>query len=274
MRKALLFAGMLALSVVPGATVFRDSAAWGAQAVDTHITNLDGNRNLRVHEQGTAAVGLSPTANTRGAVPVATAKRRCGRKTRSCPLPLADLELTFGTHAVADYGASGGGTIPVAVVVRVANHGPARAVGALMTVSYPRRYVRPEAAVFTKDSCSDSVPSAPWATLVCPIGSITRGAGVTVRVAFDLGAAVPRKLKIGFTVLSLTRDARLGNNFAHATPDFVGCAASYPTICVPPPPPSLACADIAPRNFRTIHTVPAPDPQRFDPDHDGIGCET
>ena len=95
-----------------------------------------------------------------------------------------------------------------------------------------------------------------------------------MRLAFDLGAAVPRNLKIGFTVLSLTRDSRLRNNFALAAPDLVGCAASYPTICVSPPPPSLGCADIAPRNFRTTYTVPAPDPQGFDPDHNGIGCES
>jgi hypothetical protein len=119
----------------------------------------------------------------------------------------------------------------------------------------------------------DSVPSV-RAILVCPIGSIARGTGRTTRLAFDLGAAVPRNLKIGFTVLSLTRDAQLRNNIASATPKFVGCAASYPTICVPPPPPSLGCADIAARNFRVIYSVPAPDPHGFDPDHDGVGCES
>jgi hypothetical protein len=221
-----------------------------------------------------AGLQAGAAASKRGVVPPATAKRRCGKKTRSCPPARADLELTLGTHAVADYGGSRGGTVPAAVAVRAANHGPARAVSALMTVSYPRRYVTPESDVFTKDSCSDSVPSAAWATLVCPIGSITGGAGRTMRLAFDLGAAVPRNLKIGFTVLSLTRDARLGNNFALATPEFVGCVASYPTICVPQPPPSLGCADIAARNFRVIYAVPAPDPQGFDPDDNGIGCES
>jgi len=208
-----------------------------------------------------------------GGVPGATAKKRCGNKPRSCPPRSADLKLTLGTGAVADYAASRGGMVPIAVVVRATNRGPARAAGALMTVSYPRRYVRPEPEVFTKHSCLDTV-DAPWATLVCPIGSIAGGTRRTMRLAFKLGAAVPRNLKIGFTVLSLIRDARLGNNIAHATPQFVGCAASYPTICVPPPPPSLGCADIAARNFRVIYTVPVPDPLGFDPDHDGLGCET
>lgn len=208
-----------------------------------------------------------------GVAPGATTKKRCGKKTRPCPPPSADLELTLGTRAVADYRTSRGGMVPVTVVVRATNRGAARAVSALMTVSFPRRYVRPDSDLFTEDSCLDSVPAA-WATLVCPIGSIARGTGKTMRLAFELGAAVPRNLKIGFTVLSLTRDARLGNNIALAAPEFVGCAASYPTICSPPPPPSLGCVDIAARNFRVIYTVPAPDPQSFDPDHNGVGCES
>lgn len=52
------------------------------------------------------------------------------------------------------------------------------------------------------------------------------------------------------------------------------CAPSYPTVCIPPPPPDLDCGDIPYRNFTVIYTVPSPDPHRFDGDHDGIGCET
>lgn len=47
------------------------------------------------------------------------------------------------------------------------------------------------------------------------------------------------------------------------------CDPAYPTVCIPPPPPDLNCADIPYRRF----TVLAPDPHRFDGDHDGIGCE-
>jgi len=46
------------------------------------------------------------------------------------------------------------------------------------------------------------------------------------------------------------------------------CDPSYPTICIPPPPPRLTCSDIPQRNFR----VSGADPHRFDPNHDGIGC--
>jgi endonuclease YncB( thermonuclease family) len=47
------------------------------------------------------------------------------------------------------------------------------------------------------------------------------------------------------------------------------CDPSYPTVCIPPPPPDLDCKDISQRRFRVL----APDPHHFDGDHDGIGCE-
>lgn len=47
------------------------------------------------------------------------------------------------------------------------------------------------------------------------------------------------------------------------------CHPSYPTVCIPPPPPDLDCRDIPYRRFPVL----PPDPHRFDPDRDGIGCE-
>ncbi len=58
-----------------------------------------------------------------------------------------------------------------------------------------------------------------------------------------------------------------------ATPTKVptaNCDPSYPTVCIPPPPPDLDCGQIPYRNF----VVKQPDPHRFDSDKDGIGCET
>lgn len=49
-----------------------------------------------------------------------------------------------------------------------------------------------------------------------------------------------------------------------------GCSPSYPTVCIPPPPPDLDCGEIPYRNFQVL----PPDPHRFDGDHDGIGCES
>ena len=48
------------------------------------------------------------------------------------------------------------------------------------------------------------------------------------------------------------------------------CDPSYPTVCIPPPPPDLDCSDIPYTDF----VVLPPDPHGFDRDHDGIGCET
>ena len=48
-----------------------------------------------------------------------------------------------------------------------------------------------------------------------------------------------------------------------------GCDASYPDMCLPPPPPDLDCRDIGERRFR----VEGGDPHNFDGDGNGIGCE-
>jgi len=47
------------------------------------------------------------------------------------------------------------------------------------------------------------------------------------------------------------------------------CDPSYPTVCIPPPPPDLDCADIPYRDFPVL----PPDPHHFDGDHNGFGCE-
>jgi hypothetical protein len=60
-HKLLFIGSLLVLSAVLGATVFREPVAWAAQAVDAHITNLDANGNIRVHEQGTANVAVQGT---------------------------------------------------------------------------------------------------------------------------------------------------------------------------------------------------------------------
>jgi endonuclease YncB( thermonuclease family) len=54
-----------------------------------------------------------------------------------------------------------------------------------------------------------------------------------------------------------------------ATGARAGCEPAYPTVCIPPPPPDLDCQDISFRRF----TVLPPDPDNFDGDHNGIGCE-
>jgi hypothetical protein len=61
---------------------------------------------------------------------------------------------------------------------------------------------------------------------------------------------------------------------AAPTPVAANCAASYPDFCIPPPPPDLNCADVAPhKNFTVLWTVADPDPHHFDGNKDGVGCE-
>jgi hypothetical protein len=48
------------------------------------------------------------------------------------------------------------------------------------------------------------------------------------------------------------------------------CDPSYPTVCIPSPPPDLDCADVRFQDF----VVRQPDPHGFDGDHDGRGCES
>ena len=48
------------------------------------------------------------------------------------------------------------------------------------------------------------------------------------------------------------------------------CDPAYPGVCIPSPPPDLDCADVRFRDFRVL----PPDPQNFDGDRNGRGCET
>lgn len=48
------------------------------------------------------------------------------------------------------------------------------------------------------------------------------------------------------------------------------CDPSYPSVCIPSPPPDLDCGEIPYRRF----SVAGSDPHRFDGDHDGVGCES
>jgi hypothetical protein len=49
-----------------------------------------------------------------------------------------------------------------------------------------------------------------------------------------------------------------------------GCDPSYPTVCISSPPPYLDCGDIRGRGFKVFGN----DPHGFDPDRDGIGCNS
>lgn len=71
------------------------------------------------------------------------------------------------------------------------------------------------------------------------------------------------------TPVDSTQGADTGVSGPAAAPRAVGCDASYPDFCIPPPPPDLDCADITQKRFRVVGT----DPHGFDGDRDGVGCE-
>lgn len=76
-----------------------------------------------------------------------------------------------------------------------------------------------------------------------------------------LGGAVPLTAAVSTTASGLVDDGgtEAGN-----------CDPSYPTVCIPPPPPDLDCGDILFRRF----TVVGSDPHHFDGNNDGVGCES
>jgi uncharacterized repeat protein (TIGR01451 family) len=110
----------------------------------------------------------------------------------------------------------------------------------------------------------------------CQLGALASGATATITI-------VARTLLSGTattttTISSATSDPSAANNTATTTTTVTAvpreaCAASYPDVCIPPPPPDLNCNQVQYKRFRVIYTVPNPDPHRFDADHDGIGCE-
>lgn len=48
------------------------------------------------------------------------------------------------------------------------------------------------------------------------------------------------------------------------------CDPAYPTFCIPPPPPDLDCSEVSYTNFKVL----PPDPDNFDSDGNGVGCES
>jgi endonuclease YncB( thermonuclease family) len=59
-----------------------------------------------------------------------------------------------------------------------------------------------------------------------------------------------------------------------AAPPEPECHPSYPSLCVSAPPPKLSCGDLGVKDFPVRWDVPNPDPQGFDGDGNGIGCQS
>jgi uncharacterized repeat protein (TIGR01451 family) len=123
----------------------------------------------------------------------------------------------------------------------------------------------------------------------CAFGTIPRGTTVTGKFTVRLTTAGLASTRVATRFVSCLRagcarrplhDSNLENNATAALTIVttggpggkLGCHPSYPTVCSPPPPPDLNCADIPFRNFRVLRDIPDADPHDLDGNHDGIGC--
>ena len=80
--------------------------------------------------------------------------------------------------------------------------------------------------------------------------------GLTKATAASIAKDLPKFMQVGKVGMVLSESAS------------VACDPSYPTVCLPPPPPDLKCHDFFFRAFPVV----APDSQGLDPDGDGVAC--
>lgn len=138
----------------------------------------------------------------------------------------------------------GGVAVAAGFVVLLVAAGTTEPVPPARTVAGPASTTKPTAT--TTRTKTASSPSALTPTTVAP--TATR-LPATQPSAHALPPLSPPPLT--------TKDPRLG------------CDPSYPTVCIPSPPPDLNCNDVPYRNF----VVRGDDPHGFDRNHDGVGCE-
>jgi endonuclease YncB( thermonuclease family) len=133
--------------------------------------------------------------------------------------------------------------------------------------------------------------SAGWHA-TCAFGDVAAGASESLRFSATLPrlgiASVRAALTFawcvrapcgGIPVADSNRDNDTSGALALVVKDLVGgppptlCDPSYPTVCVPSPPPDLDCNDLPFREFQVRRDVANPDPHRLDQSEDGIGCQ-
>lgn len=147
----------------------------------------------------------------------------------------------------------------------------------------------PDSATFgAVSSTAGKCATSDWLG-TCAFGTIPSGTTVTARFAVRLTTAGLASTRVAARFVSCLRaacahrplhDSNLENNATAALTSVttggseskLGCDPSYPTVCIPPPPPDLNCADIPFRNFRVLRDIPNADPHDLDGTHDGVGC--
>jgi uncharacterized repeat protein (TIGR01451 family) len=113
---------------------------------------------------------------------------------------------------------------------------------------------------------------APSASTHVNVVVTTATSGVIATRAFVKYAWCARYPCGSTPVADSNRQNDVGGGFAAVgdagAPLPVLCDPSYPTICIPPPPPRLECNDIPYKNFQVL----PPDDQHLDNNFDGVGC--
>ena len=147
----------------------------------------------------------------------------------------------------------------------------------------------PDTAVFgAVTSTAGKCATSDWLG-TCAFGTIPSGTTVTAKFTVRLTTVGLASTRVAARFVSCLRaacarrplhDSNLENNATAALTSVttggsegkLGCHPSYPTVCIPPPPPDLNCADIPFRNFRVLRDIPDADPHDLDGTHDGVGC--
>jgi uncharacterized repeat protein (TIGR01451 family) len=209
------------------------------------------------------------------------AKKRCHyvvkkvrgkrKRVRVCRAASADVRLALAIEPAPPLSPGEHATFSV----HITNRGPDAATKTYLDVLFPPGY-KNVAATQRGTACSTDGDPEQGISLECPKTTLRRAAVLNIAVRVDLGLAIPvipNVSDIEFHAYHGVHDPNDYNNNVLWEPDLTNCADAYPDQCIPPPPPDLNCADIAPfNNIRVIDTDANPDPHGFDPDHDGIGC--
>jgi micrococcal nuclease len=117
-------------------------------------------------------------------------------------------------------------------------------------------------------SCGESTGAITPAGTTSTASTTTTSAPRTTTVSTTTNTTTGQTTMAATTTTVITATTTPTTTATTTTPS--KCDPSYPTVCIPPPPPDLDCGDISYRDFKVV----PPDPHRFDGDHDGIGCES
>jgi len=126
----------------------------------------------------------------------------------------------------------------------------------------------------------------------CAFGDLAGGASASIRFTATLPRLGIASVRVASTftwcvrapcgrvpIADTNRDNDTSGALALVVKGLVGgpppslCDPSYPTVCIPSPPPDLDCNDLPFRQFQVRRDVAIPDPHRLDQSEDGIGCQ-